>query len=146
MSSGLAAVFIEAPEKMQEQNTSVPQVLLDHCKYWNMATSGNVVGKMSVTDLKGQPLGPFPLVMVGHRYDVTRLERIRANEQGWTPKAIGALAGCILTALLGIATIVFYASNAVSEKELEEEMKYRASGARVKTPAWKKLGLGKLIR
>jgi iron transport multicopper oxidase len=64
MSSGLAAVFIEAPEKMQEQNTSVPQVLLDHCAYWNMATSGNVVGKMSVTDLKGQPLGPFPLVMV----------------------------------------------------------------------------------
>lgn len=64
MSSGLAAVFIEAPEKMQEQNTSVPQVLLDHCQYWNMATSGNVVGKMSVTDRAGEPLGPFPLKMV----------------------------------------------------------------------------------
>ena len=64
MSSGLAAVFIEAPEKMQEQNTSVPQVLLDHCQYWDMPTSGNVVGKMSLTDFKGQPWGPFPLVMV----------------------------------------------------------------------------------
>lgn len=64
MSSGLAAVFIEAPEKMQEQNTSVPQVMLDHCAYWNMATTGNVVGKMSVTDLAGEPRGPFPLKMV----------------------------------------------------------------------------------
>lgn len=64
MSSGLAAVFIEAPEKMQEANTSVPQVMLDHCKYWNMPTSGNVVGKMSITDFAGQPWGPFPLKMV----------------------------------------------------------------------------------
>lgn len=66
MSSGLAAVFIEAPEKMQEHNTSVPQVMLDHCKYWDMATTGNVVGKMSATDLEGQPLGPYPLVMVSY--------------------------------------------------------------------------------
>lgn len=64
MSSGLAAVFIEAPEKMQESVSSVPQVFRDHCEYWNMPTEGNVVGKMSVTDLDGQPWGPFPLVMV----------------------------------------------------------------------------------
>lgn len=64
MSSGLAAVFIEAPEKMQQTNTSIPKVLYDHCEYWKMPTSGNVVGKMSTTDLAGQPLGPFPLKMV----------------------------------------------------------------------------------
>lgn len=64
MSSGLAAVFIEAPEKMQEAVSSVPQVFRDHCDYWKMPTSGNVVGKMSTTDFAGQPYGPFPLKMV----------------------------------------------------------------------------------
>lgn len=120
MSSGLAAVFIEAPEKMQETNTTVPQVLRDHCEYWNMATSGNVVGKMSTTDLAGQPLGPFPIIM------------------GWTPKAIGALASCIITALLGFATIVFYARDAATEKDLENELKARANGRRA--PMWKRAG------
>jgi iron transport multicopper oxidase len=72
MSSGLAAVFIEAPEKMQETNTSVPQIFRDHCDYWKMPTSGNVVGKMSTTDFAGQPWGPFPLKMVS---DMVQLER-----------------------------------------------------------------------
>ena len=67
MSSGLAAVFIEAPEKFQETNTSVPEVLRQHCEYWNTPTIGNVVGKMSTSDFAGQPWGPFPLVMVGLR-------------------------------------------------------------------------------
>jgi iron transport multicopper oxidase len=64
MSSGLAAVFIEAPEKMQEHNTSVPQAFYDHCDYWKMPTSGNVVGKMSTTNFAGEPAGPYPLKMV----------------------------------------------------------------------------------
>jgi hypothetical protein len=64
MSSGLAAIFIEAPEKMQESVSLVPQVMRDHCDYWRMPTSGNVVGKMSTTDFAGQPYGPFPLKMV----------------------------------------------------------------------------------
>jgi iron transport multicopper oxidase len=64
MSSGLAAVFIEAPEKLQETLSNVPQKMYDHCEYWKMPTSGNIVGKMSTTDFAGQPLGPFPLKMV----------------------------------------------------------------------------------
>lgn len=64
MSSGLAAVFIEAPEKFQALNNPIPQSVYDHCKYYNMATSGNIVGKNSTTDFAGQPWGPFPLVMV----------------------------------------------------------------------------------
>lgn len=66
MSSGLAAVLIEAPERFQElaSTNPVPQQMIDQCKFWNMATSGNIVGKMSTTDFKGQPWGPFPIVMV----------------------------------------------------------------------------------
>lgn len=56
-------MMIEAPEKFQE-NTTVPQVLYDQCKYWGLPTSGNVVGLNSTTDFSGQPWGPFPLVMV----------------------------------------------------------------------------------
>jgi iron transport multicopper oxidase len=136
MSSGLAAVFIEAPEKMQEVNTTVPQVFHDHCAYWKMPTSGNIVGKMSSTDFAGQPLGPFPLVMVSH-FAIPAGER--ANCQGWTPKAIGALAGCILTAILGFLTIVFYASGEVSEREVEAELRHKAEATRNRTPLWKKV-------
>ena len=66
MSSGLAAVLIEAPERLQElaSTNPVPQQMIDQCKFWNMATSGNIVGKNSTTDFAGQPWGPFPIVMV----------------------------------------------------------------------------------
>ena len=53
--------------------------------------SQNVVGKMSTTDLKGEPSGPFP------------------QRNGWRPKAMGALAGTILAALCGMAAVVWYA-------------------------------------
>lgn len=104
LSSGLAAVFIEAPEVMQK-TLKMPQQMLDHCKAQNVPTSGNVVGKMSATDMNGQAWGPFPLVM------------------NWTPKAIGAMAGCIITFLVGFATIVWYAAGGLNEEELEEEVR-----------------------
>ncbi|CAD6564626.1 MAG: ferroxidase fet3 [Tremellales sp. Tagirdzhanova-0007] len=104
LSSGLAAVFIEAPETFQA-NTTIPQAMYDQCDYWSLPTSGNVVGLNSTTDFAGEPSGPFPLVM------------------GWTPKAIGALAGCILTALVGFATVVWYGWGGLDECELEEEVK-----------------------
>ena len=55
-------VMIEAPELFQTQ--TIPQQIYDQCKYWDLPTSGNVVGLNSTTDFKGQPWGPFPLVMV----------------------------------------------------------------------------------
>lgn len=120
MSSGLAMVLVEAPERMQELAAvnAVPQQMLDHCKYWGMATTGNIVGKNSTTDFKGQPWGPFPIVM------------------GWTPKAIGAMAGCIITFLIGVASIVFYASGEMDEAELEEELRYKAEAKRNKKSLW----------
>lgn len=63
LSSGLAVVFIEAPEKIPE-NSKVPQVLYDQCAHWGLPTSGNVVGLNSTTDFTGQTLGPYPLKMV----------------------------------------------------------------------------------
>jgi len=105
LSSGLAAVFIEGPEVFQQNASAVPQAIYDQCKYWNTPTAGNVVGLNSTTDFKGQPWGPFPIVM------------------GWTPKAIGALAGCIITALVGFGTVVWYGWGGLDESELEEEMK-----------------------
>jgi hypothetical protein len=43
--------------------------------------------------------------------------------QGWTPKAIGALAGCIITVILGCLTVVWYAWGDVDEADVEAELK-----------------------
>lgn len=37
---------------------------------------------------------------------------------GWTPRAKGALAGCVLAALVGILTIIWYSMNALTEEEV----------------------------
>lgn len=104
LSSGLALAFIESPDYMQK-NLTMPKAMLDQCAAQNIPTSGNAVGLMSTTDLKGQPLGPYALKM------------------GWTPKAIGALAGCIITALLGFLTVVWYSWGDIDEEDLENEVK-----------------------
>ncbi|EIW71885.1 multi-copper oxidase, partial [Tremella mesenterica DSM 1558] len=114
LSSGLAAVFIEAPEAFQGNvpgvaNTTIPQVFYDQCKYFDLPTSGNVVGKFSTSDFKGEPSGPFPLKM------------------GWTPKAIGALAGCIITFLIGVATIIWYGWGTLEEEDVEEEIRRKVA-------------------
>ncbi|OCF33774.1 acidic laccase [Kwoniella heveanensis CBS 569] len=124
LSSGLAAIFLEAVDMFQQTNqttNAVPQQIYDQCKHWGYATEGNIVGKFSTTDFKGQPYGPFPLKM------------------GWTPKAIGALAGCIITVILGIATIVWYASGELDEAALEEEVRYKLEAKKNKVPLWKKV-------
>ncbi|KAK8865574.1 hypothetical protein IAR55_000718 [Kwoniella newhampshirensis] len=123
LSAGLAAIFLEAVDAFQAENTTnvVPSQIYDHCQYWNSPTEGNIVGTFSTTDLKGQPWGPFPLKM------------------GWTPKAIGALAGCLITALLGFATIVWYAAGELDEHEIEEEMKRKHELKKNKVPIWKKV-------
>jgi iron transport multicopper oxidase len=54
LSSGLALAFIESPDYMQK-NLTMPKAMLDQCAAQNIPTSGNAVGLMSTTDLKGQP-------------------------------------------------------------------------------------------
>ena len=41
-------------------------------------------------------------------------------ETGWTPRAVGALVGCIITALIGLATVVAYGLMGSAEDEEEE--------------------------
>lgn len=62
---------------------AIPQVMNDQCTALGIPVTGNSVGKMSLTDFAGAVRGPYPQIL------------------GWRPKGIGALAGCILTALLG---------------------------------------------
>ncbi|WVO16800.1 hypothetical protein L204_104486 [Cryptococcus depauperatus] len=115
LSSGLAAVLVEAPERFAGEKANVPERIYDHCRAWKMGTEGNVVGTYSVSDFDGQPWGPFPLKM------------------GWTRRAIGALAGCILTALIGMATIGWYASGELDEEEMEAEVRWAANKGKEST-------------
>ncbi|KAJ2001172.1 ferroxidase fet3 [Coemansia thaxteri] len=85
---GLNMVIVEAPDVMQ-QRIRVPQLILDQCKAAGIPTLGNAAGREGL-DLRGAPEGPYPYPL------------------GWTRKAKGAMAGCVLSALVGFATIVWY--------------------------------------
>ncbi|KAI8144831.1 multicopper oxidase-domain-containing protein [Fennellomyces sp. T-0311] len=89
LESGLAAVFIEAPDVAQ-QRLELPQSFIDACDAGNIPATGNAAGKDGL-DLKGAPKG---LTLI---YD------------GFTAKGKGAMAACILAALIGIGSIVWYA-------------------------------------
>ncbi|CED83488.1 Multicopper oxidases [Phaffia rhodozyma] len=106
LSSGLAAVFITAPEVIQSTFT-IPQEMKDHCAALGIHADGNVVGTYSTTDFTGEPLGPYPIVA------------------GWTTKARGAMAGCVLAAVLGMASVVWYSWGSLDEAEIEAEEQRR---------------------
>ncbi|KAL8286981.1 hypothetical protein RQP46_003987 [Phenoliferia psychrophenolica] len=82
--AGLSILFIEDPLGAQK-NTHVPQYMLDQCTAQGISPTGNVVGRNSTTDLRGEPSGPFPP---------------RSSERSWRPLAMSALAW--LAALLGM--------------------------------------------
>ncbi|KZT59090.1 multicopper oxidase [Calocera cornea HHB12733] len=103
LEAGLAAIFIEAPLQAQ-QKLKVPQAMLDQCAAQNIPYTGNVVGLNSTTDFAGEPVGPFPQWYLF----------------GWTSKAKGALAGCILSAIAGCVAVVWYAMNPFHDDEREE--------------------------
>lgn len=101
---GLSVQFVEAPLQAQ-QHYGVPQKLLDNCKALNIPTSGNAAGIASATDLHGLPLGPYPQIL------------------GWRPRGIGAMFGCVLTAALGMLSVVWYSlGGQVTEEEMEREV------------------------
>jgi iron transport multicopper oxidase len=74
-----------------QQWTKPPQYYFDHCKMLGVPISGNAAGHNSTTDLSGLNVGPYP------------------QKLGWNAKGIGAMTGCVLSAVLGIATVVWYA-------------------------------------
>ncbi|TFK41495.1 Fet3 protein [Crucibulum laeve] len=103
---GLAIQLIEAPLEAQQHISQVPPVMFDHCKTLNKPFAGNAAGFASTDNLKGLPLGPFP------------------QKLGWHPKGIGAMAGTVLSAVLGMAAVIWYALGGhISEDEIEHEVR-----------------------
>lgn len=105
LEAGLAVTFIEAPLEAQQRN-AIPDALYQQCQALNLPISGNAAGHPAsdLLDLSGWKLGPFQQVL------------------GWHPKGIGAMAGCVLTAVLGMLTVTWYSLGGhISEAEMEHE-------------------------
>ena len=82
----------------------MPSVLSDQCAALGLPYSGNAAGHASLTDLSGLPVGPW------------------VQNNGWHSKGIGAMAGCVLTAVIGMGTVAWYALGGhISEEEMEDE-------------------------
>ena len=125
LESGLAVKIIEAPLQMQERNT-MPSVLSDQCATLGLPYSGNAAGHASITDLSGLPAGPW------------------VQNNGWHSRGIGAMAGCVLTAVLGMATVVWYSLGGhISEAEIEYEERLRIEA---KEARGKFFGLAKKVK
>ncbi|KAJ6532692.1 Fet3 protein [Mycena vulgaris] len=103
---GLAIQLIEAPLLAQQYTSDVPSFIADNCKALGLPVSGNAAGHAGTTDLSGLKLGPYP------------------QNNGWHSKGIGAMAGCVLTAVLGMLTVVWYAlGGRITEEEAEHEVR-----------------------
>ncbi|KAF8632864.1 hypothetical protein AX17_004712 [Amanita inopinata Kibby_2008] len=103
---GLAVQLVEAPLIAQQRAGSFPQAITDQCRTLGKPVSGNAAGHASVTDLSGLPMGPFP------------------QRLGWHSKGIGAMAGCVLTALLGMLTVVWYTlGGSITDEEIEHQIR-----------------------
>jgi iron transport multicopper oxidase len=89
--AGLASVFIEAPDVMQ-QKMQVPQQFLDQCKNMNRKTSGNAAGFDDLVTFTG--INPPPKLYPDY---------IQA-------KGYFALAATVICALLGLWAVIWYAS------------------------------------
>lgn len=103
LESGLALQLIEAPLEAQAAAASTfPNVLNSHCAALNVPYTGNAAGHNSTTDLSGLKVGPYP------------------QRLGWRPKGIGAMAGCVIAALLGMLSVVWYVlGGGLDEGEVE---------------------------
>ncbi|KAJ7033166.1 Fet3 protein [Mycena alexandri] len=105
---GLAIQLIEAPLLAQQLNlaANVPSYLQDNCKALGLPVTGNAAGHASATDLSGLTLGPYP------------------QNNGWHPRGEGAMAGCVLSAVLGMLTVIWYAlGGRITEEEEEYEVR-----------------------
>jgi iron transport multicopper oxidase len=88
--AGLGMILLSAPLEMQKSIT-VPQSVIDGCKKRSISTSGNLFGLNSLDMSKDQdPPKRYP--------------------ETFTPKGIWALAGTIMCAFLGLASVIYYVS------------------------------------
>ncbi|KAJ3094650.1 ferroxidase fet3 [Phlyctochytrium planicorne] len=104
LESGLVLTFIEAPDVLISKIPTIDPVFAQQCAAQGIPASGNALGKQGL-DLGGYPLGPqeIPTYMTG--------------------KAWAGFAGAALSAVIGIATVVWYA------RPDEDEKKRRAAAA-----------------
>ncbi|KAK9717745.1 ferroxidase fet3 [Basidiobolus ranarum] len=107
--AGLTATFIEAPQQIQE-SIKIPQQSFDICSTQGIKTNGNAVGKQGL-DLSGYIAGPNPLPGT------------------FTAKGKWAMAGCILSAIVGICTLIWFSKDqpSVVSDSTEDEKKMSAS-------------------
>lgn len=91
LESGLALIFVSAPEVAQQRMT-LPQAFKDICEAGGTPGVGNAAGKMGL-DLSGAPSG------------------VTLIPDGFTAKGKGAMAACCISALIGMAAIMWYALN-----------------------------------
>ncbi|KAM0552463.1 hypothetical protein ACHAPJ_008024 [Fusarium lateritium] len=90
LSSGLAMLLIEAPDKIQEKVT-IPREHYDLCKAAGVAYEGNAAGNTDdCFDMTGQNAQPGWI------------------PGGFTTRGIVALVFCVICAVIGIASIVIY--------------------------------------
>lgn len=101
--------FVEAPLEMQQRAQTVqapPAALAQQCLAQNLPASGNAAGHASITDLSGLPTGPS------------------IQNNGWHTKGILAMTGCVLTAVLGMLTVVWYTLGGIlTDEEIEHEVR-----------------------
>ncbi|KAI5457093.1 Fet3 ferroxidase-like protein [Mariannaea sp. PMI_226] len=99
LSSGLAMLLIEAPKQIQE-STHIPQDHWDVCAAANMSTKGNAAGNVDdFFDLKGENKQPAWL------------------PAGFTTRGIIALVFSVISAVLGVTSIVIYGLSGVKAQK-----------------------------
>ncbi|KZV80843.1 laccase [Exidia glandulosa HHB12029] len=121
LEAGLAVTLLEAPLEAQ-QIVKPPQFMFDQCAALGVPTSGNAAGHQG-SDLSGLKVGPF------------------LQNLGWHSRGIGALAGCILAAVLGMASVAWYAwGGHISDEEVEEQVRQRQAAKTTRPNLISRLG------
>ena len=92
-----------------------PQIMTRQCQRQNIPVIGNAANHSDSNggwlDLVGEPAPPPPL------------------PSGFTAKGYGAMAGCVIAAVIGMATIIWYGFT-------EPTKEFAPSGAQVMNPAF----------
>ncbi|KAI9507002.1 Fet3 protein [Russula earlei] len=107
LEAGLAVTLIEAPLEIQQSAQTVqgpPAALAHQCLEQGLPASGNAAGQASTTNLAGLPVEPS------------------LENNGWHTKGILAMSGCVLTAVISMLAVGWYAlGGALSDEEVEHE-------------------------
>lgn len=97
--------------------------MFKQCDALGVPTTGNAAGHNSTTDLSGLSIGPF------------------LQNNGWHARGIGAMTGCVASAVLGMIAVTWYAlGGQIGEEEAIEEAKRKADEKEKRGGVFKRLG------